>query len=45
MPQIDNYIEQIQRLEGLMAYAEQLQDWDELDRLKEQLKKLLEKME
>ncbi len=45
MPQIDNYIEQIQRLEGLMAYAEQHQDWEELDRLKEQLKKLLEQME
>lgn len=28
MPQRDNYIDQIQRLEGLMAYAEQQQDWD-----------------
>ncbi len=44
MPQQDNYIEQIHRLEGLMAYAEQQKDWDELERLKERLKKLLEQM-
>ena len=44
MPQQDNYIEQIHRLEGLMAYAEQQNDWDELERLKERLKKLLEQM-
>jgi hypothetical protein len=44
LPQRDNYIDQIQRLEGLMAYAEQQQDWDELERLKERLKKLLDKM-
>ncbi len=44
MPQQDDYIEQIHRLEGLMAYAEQQKDWDELDRLKARLKKLLEQM-
>ena len=44
MPQQDNYIQQIHRLEGLMAYAEQQNDWDELERLKERLKKLLEQM-
>jgi hypothetical protein len=44
MPQHDDYIEQIHRLEGLMAYAEQQQDWDELERLKERLKKLLDRM-
>ena len=44
MPQQDNYIEQIHRLEGLMAYAEQQKDWNELERLKERLKKLLEQM-
>ena len=44
MPQRDDYIEQIHRLEGLMAYAEQQNDWDELERLKERLKKLLEQM-
>ena len=44
MPQQDDYIEQIHRLEGLMAYAEQQKDWDELERLKEHLKKLLEQM-
>ena len=44
MPQQDDYIEQIHRLEGLMAYAEQQKDWDELERLKERLKKLLGQM-
>ena len=44
LPQRDNYIEQIHRLEGLMAYAEQQQDWEELERLKERLKKLLERL-
>ncbi len=44
LPQRDNYIEQIQRLEGLMAYAEQQQDWDELERLKERLNRLLDKV-
>ena len=44
LPQRDNYIYQIQRLEGPMAYAEAHQDWDELERLKERLKKLLDKM-
>ena len=44
MPQHDDHIEQIHRLEGLMAYAEAHQDWDELERLKERLKKLLDKM-
>ena len=44
MPQRDNYIEQIRRLEGLIAYAEEQQDWEELERLKEQLRKLMENM-
>lgn len=44
MPQQDNYIEEIHLLEGLMAYAEQQKDWDELERLKARLKKLLEHM-
>jgi len=44
MPQRDNYIEQIRRLEGLIAHAEEQQDWEELERLKEQLRKLMEKM-
>ena len=33
MPQQDNYIEQIRRLEGLMSYAEAHGDWEELERL------------
>ena len=44
MPQQDDYIEQIHRLEGLMAYAEQQKDWVELERLKARLKRLLEQM-
>ena len=44
MPQQDDYIEQIHRLEGLMAYAEQQKDWEELERLKNRLKRLLEQM-
>ena len=44
MPQQDDYIDQIQRLDGPMAYAEAHQDWDELERLKERLKKLLDRV-
>ena len=44
IPQQDNYIEQIHRLEGLMAYAEAHGDWEELERLKERLRRLVEKM-
>jgi hypothetical protein len=44
MPQQDNYIKQIRRLEGLMAYAEAHGDWEELERLKERLRRLVEKV-
>ena len=44
LPQQDDYIEQIQRLEGLMAYAEAHQDWEELERLKAQLRRFLERV-
>lgn len=44
MPQQDDYIEQIHRLEGLMAYAEAISDLEELDRLKERLRRLLERV-
>ena len=44
MPQRDNYIEQIRRLEGLIAYAEEQKDWEELERLKELLRQLTERM-
>ena len=33
MPQQDDHIEHIHRLEGLMAYAEAHQDWEELELL------------
>ena len=41
MSQRDDYIEQIRRLEGLIAYAEMQQEWEELERLKEQLRRLV----
>jgi hypothetical protein len=41
MPQRDNNIEQIHRLEGLIAYAEKQKDWDEVELLKERLRRLL----
>ena len=44
MPQRDDYIDQIRRLEGLIACAEERKDWDELERLKERLGRLLERM-
>ena len=40
--QRDNYIDSIQRIEGLLAYAEAHGEWEELECLKERLKKLLE---
>lgn len=38
LPQRDNYIEAIHRIEGLMAYAEANGDSGELERLKDRLK-------
>lgn len=44
MPQKDDYIEQIHRLEGLIAVAEQQKDWAELERLRERLNTLVKQM-
>ena len=44
MPQRDNLIEQILRLEGLIVVAEQQKDWNELERLKERLRALIDQM-
>ena len=44
LPQRDTNIEQIHRLEGLIAFAEQQKDWDEVERLKDQLRRLLERV-
>lgn len=44
MPKRDNNIDQIHRLEGLIAYAEEQKDWDGLERLKERLRKLVERV-
>lgn len=38
------YLSQIHRLEGLIAYAAEQKDWDELERLKECLRKLVERV-
>ena len=32
LPQRDDYVDQIRRLEGLMAFAERRRDWEELER-------------
>ena len=44
MPQKDDYIEQIHRLEGLIAVAERQGDWTELERLRERLNALVKQM-
>ena len=44
MPQRDDYIEQIHRLEGLMAVAEQQKDWAELEQLRKRLNALVKQM-
>ena len=44
MPQRDNLIEQIHRLEGLSAVAERQEDWAELEQLKERLRALIKQM-
>ena len=44
LPQRDDHIDQIRRLEGLMAFAERQHDWEELERLKERLNRLLDKV-
>ena len=44
MPQRDDNIEQIHRLEGLIAYAETHGEWESLDDLKAKLKALLDRM-
>lgn len=40
MPQRDNDIEQIHRLEGLIAYAEEQKDWVEVERLRRLLERV-----
>ena len=44
MPQRDDNIEQIRRLEGLIAYAEAHGEWERLEELKAKLKALLDQM-
>ncbi len=44
MEQMGLYMDEIQKQEVLIAYAEQRQDWKELERLKEQLSKLMEEV-
>ena len=44
MPQRDNFIKQIHRIEGLISVAEQQKNWAELERLKERLRVLIKQM-
>ena len=44
MPQRDDNIEQIRRLEGLIAYAEAHGEWERLEELKAKLKVLIDRM-
>lgn len=44
LPQRDKIIDEIHRLEGLMAYAETHGEWESLDDLKAKLKALLDRM-
>jgi len=44
MPQRDNFIKQIHRIEDLISVAEQQKNWAELERLKERLRVLIKQM-
>ena len=44
LPQRDKLIDEILRLEGLMAYAEAHGEWERLEELKAKLKVLIDRM-
>ena len=44
MQQRDKLIEEIRRIEGLMAYAEADEEWEQLDELKAQLKAVIDRL-
>lgn len=44
LPQRDKLIDEIHRLEGLMAYAESHGEWERLDELKARLKAAIDRM-
>ena len=44
LPQRDKLIDEIHRLEGLMAYAESLGEWERLEELKARLKAAIDRM-
>jgi|GEM_PF-3840201 hypothetical protein len=44
LPQRDKLIDEIHRLEGLMAYAEAHGEWERLEELKAKLKVLIDRM-
>ena len=44
MQQRDKLIEEIRRIEGLMAYAEAYEEWEQLDELKARLKAVIDRL-
>lgn len=45
MPQRDKYIEELNRLEGLLEYAVAHNETAEIERIRERMAKILEKMQ
>ena len=45
MPQRDNYIEELNRLEGLLEYAVEHNDEPEVKRISKEMEKILEQMQ
>ena len=45
MPQRDNYIEELNRLEGLLKYAVEHNDEPEVKRISKEMEKILEQMQ
>ena len=44
LPQKDKYIEELKRIEGLMAYAEAHGEWEQLEDLKERLDRVIRRI-
>ena len=44
MQQRDKLIEEIRRIEGLMAYAEAHEEWEQIDALKARLKAVIDRL-
>ena len=44
LPQKDKYIEELKRIEGLMAYAEVHGEWEQLEDLKDRLDRVIRRI-